>query len=426
MATTNQRGSNSGRSANRNASRSSSGAGSQGTRRQASSSSSDLSSGATGMVSATRLSSRTIRATQQVNSGVRGKRRKSGGVLSTLFAFVLVAGAIAAVWFFVLPKILPEAGTTDDTRSEIEKGVAVEVVIPDGAGAAAIAQTLYEAGVIDSTSDFLKAMKRQDAEQSLKSGSYIFVTGSDPAEVVRQLVSGPNNTANAFTVPEGLTITKTAAIIETALDISQADFIAACSASSYAEEYPFLANVADDSLEGFLFPKTYDFSGREVTVDLVIRTMLSQYQTEVASLDFEAARAAIHDRYGIEVSDYDILIIASIIERETNTDEDRATVASVIYNRLQVGMPLQCDSTIGYVTGGAVSASDLDTDSPYNTYLNYGLTPTPICSPSIESIKAAMEPEDTDYYYFLITSDTHVFSTTYDEHLAAIEASKSE
>ena len=384
----------------------------------------DLSSGATGMVSATRLSSRTVRATKAVNSGKRGNRRRGGGVFATIFAFALVAAAVCAVWFFVVPRIFNDDAASTDTRPQVEPGTAVEVIIPDGSGASAIAQTLYDAGVIDSVSDFLKAMKRQDAEQSLKSGSYIFVTGTAPSEDVRQLVSGPNSSANAFTIPEGLTIAKTAEIVEVALDIPSTSFADTCKASIYVEQYPFLAEVSEDSLEGFLFPKTYDFSGQEITPDLVIRTMLTQFQNEVVGLDFESARAAISERYGIEVSDYDILIIASIIERETNTDEDRATVASVIYNRLEAGMPLQCDSTIGYVTGGSVSASDLERESPYNTYLNAGLPPTPICNPGIESIRAAMEPEDTEYYYFLITEDNHVFSTTYDEHLAAIEASK--
>ena len=388
------------------------------------SSSGDLSSGATGMVSATRLSSRTVRATKAVNSGKRGNRRKGGGVLATIFAFALVAAAVAAVCLFVVPRIFNDDDTSANTRPEIERGVVVEVVIPDGSGATAIAQTLYEAGVIDSTSDFLKAMKRQDAEQSLKSGAYVFVTGADPAEVVRQLVSGPNSSANAFTVPEGLTVAKTASVVEVSLDIAATEFTDACKASTYAADYPFLENAVDDSLEGFLFPKTYDFSGQDATIDVVVRAMLNQYQNEVASLDFETARAEISSRYGIEVSDYDILIIASIIERETNTDEDRATVASVIYNRLEAGMPLQCDSTIGYVTGGEVSASDLNIESPYNTYLNDGLPPTPICNPGLESIKAAMAPEDTEYYYFLITTDEHVFSTNYDDHLAAIEESK--
>ena len=387
---------------------------------------SDLSSGATGMITATRLSSRTVHATRAVNSGTRGKRRRGSGVFATIFAFLLVGVTVAGMWFYVLPRVFGDATSQTDTRPEVEKGVAVEIVIPDGSGATAIAQTLYEAGVIDSTSDFLKAMKRQDAEQSLKSGAYIFVTGSDPAEVVRQLVAGPNSSANAFTIPEGLTIAKIASLVETALDIPADEFTTACSASVYYEDFPFLSEATNDSLEGFLFPKTYDFSGQDVTPDVVIRAMLTQYQNEVVPLDFEAARAAIYDTYGVEVSDYDILIIASIIERETNTDDDRATVASVIYNRLEAGMPLQCDSTIGYVTGGTVTAADLDRESAYNTYLNNGLTPTPICSPSIESIKAAMAPEDTDYYYFLITSDEHVFSETYEEHMAAIEASKSE
>ena len=115
--------------------------------------------------------------------------------------------------------------------------------------------------------------------------------------------------------------------------------------------------------------------------------------------------------------------MASIIEREALTDEQRLNVSSTFYNRLKVDMPLQSDATMMYVTGGEVTADDLQTDSPYNTYLNPGLTPTPICSPSIESIQAALEPANTDYFYFFINENVHQFSETYEEHQQAISES---
>ena len=190
-------------------------------------------------------------------------------------------------------------------------------------------------------------------------------------------------------------------------------------------DYPFLANAADDSLEGFLCPKTYDFSGHgDVTADAVIRAMLDQYNADVTSLDFASGEALIAERYGITMSDYDVIKLASIVEREAVTDGQRPKVASVFFNRLKAGMALQSDATMMYVTGGEVTADDLKTESPYNTYLNAGLTPTPICTPSVDSIKAVLSPDDTDYLYFYITQTDEWFSSTYDEHLQAIEENR--
>ena len=124
------------------------------------------------------------------------------------------------------------------------------------------------------------------------------------------------------------------------------------------------------------------------------------------------------------MSDYQIITMASIIEREAVTDDDRPLVASVFYNRLRDGMKLQSDATMGYVTGGEVTADDLKTDSPYNTYLYGGLPPTPICSPSSASIAAALSPSSTDYYYFFISDTVHQFSETYEEHQQAISAAQ--
>ena len=300
-------------------------------------------------------------------------------------------------------------------------GTQVTVTIPDGSGASQVAQILYENGVIADQNEFLGQARRTEAESSLKSGTYIFTAGADLNSVIELLVSGPNG-GTTLTIPEGYTVAQIAQAVEQAYGIPAADFIAQAKASNYVADYPFLADVANDSLEGYLFPKTYDLSssGAEVTADALIRAMLGQYQAETASVDFDAAIASIQERYGITVDENDIVTMASIVEREAVTDEQRPKIASVFYNRLASGMRLQSDATLTYSLGRAATADEINTlDDPYNTNLRDGLTPTPICSPSLASLQAAASPDDTNYYYFYITTDTEQFSETYDEHMQA-------
>lgn len=374
-----------------------------------------------------RVSSRTARMTARAQENVGRGRRKKRSLAVSILRGILGLGVVAAIgaafYFVVLPRITGIAG--GDDRPAVEQGVEVHIVIPDGSGAGEIAELLYQQGIIDDRTAFLQAIKRQDAEQLLKSGAYLFITGANPSEVARQLVEGPNSSAGMFTVPEGLTVAKTADLAESTLGISRDAFLAQAKASNYVADYPFLSEAANDSLEGFLFPKTYDLSTVDVTPDVVIRAMLDQYAAEIAGIDFDGVRATLLDRYGIEFSNYEILTMASIVERETNTDADRGTVASVLYNRLEAGWQLQSDATTEFIVGREVYQSDLEEDNPYNTYLNYGLTPTPICSPSIASINAACDPERTAYMYFYMEGDYHVFSETLEEHEAAIAGAPS-
>ena len=333
-------------------------------------------------------------------------------------AAVLVLAVLAVVF---VPRVLSGNGE----QPLASEGSQVEVVVAEGSGANAIGAELVRRGVISSADEFVAEVQREKAESSLKSGAYVFTVGQDIPSIIAQLQSGPNSTKGRLTIPEGLTVAQTAAAVETALGIPQDDFLAQAKASNYQASYPFLADAANDSLEGFLCPKTYDFSGRDsVSADDVIRAMLDQYAKDVASLDFASAEATLKSRYGIDVSDYDVLTLASIIEREAVTDDQRPKVASTFYNRLKQGMALQSDATMTYVTGGEVTADDLKQQSPYNTYLNQGLTPTPICSPSIASIRAALDPADTNYLYSYITQTDEWFSETYDEHLQAIEENR--
>lgn len=376
------------------------------------------------------MSSRTARMTQRARSGHSHKKPEPQGRRGKLkfLPFVLVAVAVvAAIGFVVVPRFLG-AGHEGKT---VEAGKTVTVNIPEGSGGSAIAQKLYDAGVISDKEAFATEVKRQEADSKLKSGTYVFVTGGDVAEVVSRLVTGPNSNKGTVTVAEGLTVNKTAKVVSESLGISTEDFLAQAKASNYSAQYAFLANAQNDSLEGFLYPTKYDFgSEKNVTADTVIKAMLDKYQSEVASLDFASAEATIKSQYGVTMSDYDIIKLASIIEREAISEDDRGKVASVFYNRLKAGMPLQSDATMSYVTGGEVTADDLKTQSPYNTYLNKGLPPTPICTPSLASIKAALAPDTTDYMYFLIIEkgdySNHTFSTTYEDHQKAIEKAKAD
>ena len=345
-------------------------------------------------------------------------------IVRVLLVLIVLAGIGVGGYFGVRHILHPYEG------AKVEDGQTVTVVIPDGSSGSDIIQALLDAGVIHSSKDFKKAVQEQNADQSLRSGTYTFVTGSNCDDIVRQLVAGPNSSEGQLQLPEGLTLTQTADLVESSLGIPKKDFINQAKASNYAKDYPFLADVGKDSLEGFLYPKTYDLSGKDINADTVIRLMLDQYQSEVQGLDLAGAKKKLAERYSLNVTDYDILKIASIIEKEATSEEDRPLVSSVFYNRLSVGKALESDATMGYETGGAVTSEDLTKDSPYNTYLHKGLPPTPICSPSLWNIQAAMEPADTEYMYFFIIEtegySKHTYSKTYEEHDEAYAAALKE
>lgn len=341
------------------------------------------------------------------------KRSKLPVIFGVLIAIAVVA--VAAV--FVFPRVFGGSGEA------IEAGQPVNVVIPEGATGDAIAQTLVENHVVEDAGEYYAAVKKLGAEMQLKPGEYRFETLQDPISVVKQLVAGPNVEGIKLTVPEGKTVAQTARIVEEVYGIPADDFIAQAKASNYVADFAFLSEAADDSLEGFLFPKTYTFQGTP-TADQIIRAMLGQFQVDVLdALDFNAGLASIKARFGVELTTYQLLDLASIVEREGLHAEQRSHVASVFLNRLSgkgdfAGRPyLQSDATLMYVTGGEVTANDIQTiDSPYNSYKNAGLPPTPICSPSAEAISATLNPTDSNDLYFFITQDEEFFSETYDDH----------
>lgn len=346
----------------------------------------------------------------------RGAQKKSSPVPMIIGTVVAVV-VLAVIAFFAVPAVKGLLGGED---ASVTAGQQVTVTIPDGASGDTIASILSENHIVENPKDYYAAVKKLNADMSLQPGTYSFTTLMDATKVVQQLIEGPNAGSDALTVPEGLTVDQVADRVAQAYgSISKDDFLNQAKASNYVNDYPFLKGVANDSLEGFLFPKTYSL-GKKPSADDVIRAMLDQFNTEYKSLDFAGCEARIKERYGVGMSDYDIINLASIVEREGLNAEQRAHVASVFYNRLAGKLDglryLNSDATMMYVTGGEVTAADLQSDSPYNTYKHEGLPPTPICSPSLEALKATLEPTDSDDLYFYITQDEEYFSQTYEEH----------
>lgn len=296
----------------------------------------------------------------------------------------------------------------------LAEGRSAEITIEEGEGAKSVGQTLADAGLISNANEFTDRVAALNADGTLQPGTYTLVSGQSIDDMIK-IMQTPATADKTFTIPEGSTIAQTADIVATASEgrISADDFKnAASNASTYAGSYSFLADVGENSLEGFLFPKTYPIND-ESTADSAIRAMLDQFASETAGLDYSYPESLGYSRY-------DVVKLASIIERETD-DQFRDRVAGVFYNRMAIGMQLQSDATTAYYIGHEPSPEDLQDYNEYNTYLNYGLPPTPINSPSLGCLQAACQPEETSYLYFFIAPDEsgtvqHSFSETYEEH----------
>ena len=328
-----------------------------------------------------------------------------------------IIAIVAAVVAVIVVVVLLLVGISSCSRqvSEQEQDGAVTITIPSGYGAGDIAQLLRDNGVIGNTTEFVQSVTQHGAESSLKPGTYTFDRGSASSDVVEALVAGPESMGTTLVIPEGFTVSQTAArVADTFPSISYDEFMVQAKASNYVGEFTFLAGVYDDSLEGYLFPKTYTFADG-VNADTIIRTMLHQFQVETAQVDWGAAAQG-----SVALTPYEVVIMASLVERETAVASERPLVASVIFNRLNAGMQLQIDAAIAYALGkyDLLTYDDLQVDSPFNLYTNYGLPPAPICSPSLAAIEAVMGADTTDFYFYVASSaldGSHVFCPTYED-----------
>lgn len=349
-------------------------------------------------------------------SYIQPKRSKVPVIAALVLALVVIAIAVVLVFRGC-------AGSSVELLPEGEQAV---VTIDQGESAQQIGEALVEARLVGSADEFVSAVKQRDVAAALIPGTYSFQGGATLDSILQALTTGPSATGATLTVPEGYKRADIATAVEEATGgrITAQDFLDASSdASVYAADYDFLADAGTNALEGFLFPKTYTITAAD-DAQAVVRMMLDQFRTETASLDWSYPES--HN-----LSIYDAVNLASIVEKEAavdqNTGEDnRATVASVFYNRLASDRPyLESDATTAYEVGHEPTAEEVHADTPYSTYTHEGLPPTPICSPSLACLQAVCSPEETNYLFFYFEPDengnlVYHFSETYEEHQAAI------
>lgn len=321
------------------------------------------------------------------------------------FLLIIAIAGMGGVWFV---HSIPDALDPDSTEE-------ITVEIPEGYGINAIGELLEEQGVISSAFKFKLYNRLSGDGAVLNAGTYTLSPSMDLPAIFEKLSSYEVDSMS-FTIPEGLTLYQTAEKLADQGMGSYEEFLRAIQNVDFG--YGWLEN---NSLEGYLLPNTYTVPDG-YTEEQIIDFLLEQFEQTVLPV-YDSADQALKDKYTLN----EIITAASIIERECMKDDERPLVASVIYNRMDENMKLEMCSTIQYLllmeTGEVkenLLYSDLEIESPYNTYLHFGLPPGPICSPGIASIKAALEPADTDYLYFVVSADldgSSKFSSNYDDFL---------
>jgi len=303
-------------------------------------------------------------------------------------------------------------GASPPTRSHEE----VLLRVPRGSTDAQVAELLRRNGLIRSRTAFGVIRHIGYEGRPFVAGTYRMRKDLRLFDVIQMLVNGEVASVRV-TVPEGFTLKQIAARLEKH-GVTEADAFLD-KASSGAVNFDIASPTG--SLEGYLFPDTYQFSFQS-TPDDAIRIML-------ANLERRVSKPHAGDISDSGLSLHEILTIASLVEREARTAEDRPLIASVIHNRLERGMRLEIDATVLYALGqhkSRVLYRDLEAESPYNTYRNAGLPPGPIANPGLESVKAALSPASTDYLYYVATpSGSHLFARTFAEHQANIRRARS-
>jgi UPF0755 protein len=313
-----------------------------------------------------------------------------------LLLLMVIAGGLAAYWLVV------PAGPSTETF----------VDIPSGTGSEEIAAQLEQAGVVRSKYGF--DLLRVAKGGRLRAGEYRFDHPVPMTEVYARLVKGDVFTRTVV-IPEGYNLFDVAAAMEAAKLGTAADFLVA--ARKHTELVAAWSPGAA-SVEGYLFPDTYKFSPH-ATTEQMLRVMVKRFQDRAAKIGLVAGQVDVAKT----------VTMASLVEKEVSVDSERPMVAGVFVNRLRLGMPLQTDPAVVYAAllngrwRGTIYRSDLDFDSPYNTYKSKGLPPGPICNPGVAALKAAMSPTETENLYFVADAGGHTrFSATLAGHEANVKS----
>lgn len=279
-----------------------------------------------------------------------------------------------------------------------------EVVIPVGATTVQIGRILQREGVIGSDALFEVGARLRRLDGRIQAGRYELSGSMGILAALNALARGPEQKGTGVTVPEGYSLAQISQRVDAKTHISGQGFLAAAQTGGIRAS---MQPPTVSTLEGFLFPETYFVADSESAMGLA-RRMVQEFERRTADLKWSLAETH-------SVSPYQALIIASLVEREAKVAEDRSKVAAVIYNRLAKGMRLQIDITALYGLNEhkVPTRADLRRPSPYNTYLIDGLPPTPIASPGLASINAALHPAPIDALYYVVIdpSGKHGFTS---------------
>ena len=302
-------------------------------------------------------------------------------------------------------------------------GEKVFINVEKGSSVSSVAKKLKESGIIRNEYALKIYMILNDMSGNIKYGNHIFQGNYTIKEVAKELTT-PFISDKSLLIPEGYTIAQIQQSINKLNNTDSNSFIK----TSLNIPLGSVDFVISDSLEGFLFPDTYKIFGNSSDKEL-ISLMLENFRRRVNSVyynDIASAGEKYFNEEDFHESLFKIITVASLIEREVKVPSERALVASVIYNRLEKGMPLQIDATVSYIPGKSTNNKEKTTfadtriSSQYNTYKIKGLPIGPICNPGIESIKAAIFPEKSDYLYYVARKDgSHIFTKNFEEHKKA-------
>ena len=287
-----------------------------------------------------------------------------------------------------------------------------EIRIEQGESFAAVVRKLREQKVITNERLFSLWARFTGLEKKIHWGLYRFDTPLPPREVLKRMIMG-KGIFQSVTIPEGLTVKEIADLLANLQVADKEKFLT----EAAGPELLASAGLQDKGIEGYLFPNTYHFTPATPERDILM-AMTEQFRKVFAPLVAQQGEAA-------QLTAHEIIILASIIEKETGVDAERPLISAVFYNRMQRHMPLQSDPTVIYGLkgfNGNLTKKDLNDANLYNTYRISGLPPGPICNPGLSSIKAALRPADVPFLYFVSKNDgTHVFSESLEAHNQAVK-----
>ncbi len=294
-------------------------------------------------------------------------------------------------------------------RSPSRTAATVSIQIPDQADVAVVARLLAQKKMISSTIGYRVYALLDASARSPRAGEYALQPGMSYRELARALARGPARNETSMTVIEGWTIADVQhALVSEQVDVRPSDFFA----ERFVTDFPFLKELPPQAtLEGYLFPDTYRV-WKDQLPDGLFRKQLEEFLLQTKGMPEEAAQQGRDWR--------DVVILASMVELEAKYDQDRSMIAGIFLNRIKRGMRLQSDATLNYIlrTGRtSLNSEELKNESPYNTYVHFGLPPGPIGNPGKASLEAALHPTKTDDLYFLADKNgKSYFAKTLEEH----------